>query len=247
MSGGLKWRSPLAFLFGEKTQWGECENAAIAEFVPGETEAAAQCAGVCDLSPLPRTGAIGECPKTPPINAVELAKDGALVCRLGGDEILILPAPDGTAASKILPAPRLIIPRRDSHCQIGVCGARAAEVLARLCAVLPPQFPALLQTRVADISAIIVPEPRIAAGSFYLLARQRLRRTLVGRRLSNRRKIRRRNPRAQTMAFPNEPAQKTAAQKKPPPPKPEPKNETVREKICKIFPVCGRFWNYNLI
>ncbi|MBE8158743.1 MAG: hypothetical protein HAW59_05075 [Betaproteobacteria bacterium] len=172
MSGGFQWRSPLAFAFDEQTQWGESENAAIAETVDGESETAARLAGVCDLSPLPRIGALGKCAKTPPINAAKIAADGAMVCRLGDAEILVLAAPGGGAvrAENFMPSPRMLVSRRDSHCLLGLGGARAAETLARLCAVPPPKFPALLQTRVAEISALVIPEPRIAVGAFYLLA-----------------------------------------------------------------------------
>lgn len=173
MSAKFLWRGPLAAAFCEKTQWKKCGDSAIAETVPGESAAAAKRAGVCDLSPLPRFGAAGECSDSaPPLNAAAISEDGGIVCRLGEDEILVLASPAGktAAAKQYMPAPRLLIPRRDSHCQIGVRGARAADVLARLCAAPPPEFPALLQTRAAETAALIIPEPRIAAGAFYILA-----------------------------------------------------------------------------
>lgn len=172
MKTTLQWRGPLAGVFDEQTQWSACADGEIAEVVSNETETAAQVAGVCDLSALPRVGALGECAKTPDINAAEIGKSGAMVCRLGESEILVLAAPGGgkARAEEFMPKPRLIIPRRDSHCFIGLGGARAREVLARLCAAPLPQFPELSQTRVAEIAAIVVPEPRAASSAFYLLA-----------------------------------------------------------------------------
>ncbi|MGI9305695.1 MAG: hypothetical protein ACR2P5_00140 [Gammaproteobacteria bacterium] len=173
MKKSLRRGALLASVLDGKTEWGECCGCPVAETIPGESEEMARLAGVCDLSPLPRTGAKGECAETaPPVNTAAINANGEMFCRLGADEILALSAPDGGAPEmgEIMPRPRITIPRRDSHCQIGLCGTRGAEVLARLCAVPPPQAPALLQTRFADIDGLIIPEPRMAAGAFYLLA-----------------------------------------------------------------------------
>lgn len=164
------WRSPLASIFAEDAQWTECGDSEIVESFAGES--ASPPAGVCDLSPLSRAGAKGECSAAaPPPNTSALMPDGALCCRLGADEVLLLATLSSAAIAvdkKIMPLPRVLIPRRDSYCQIGLCGAESTAVLARLCAVPPPLGNELLQTRVAEVSAIVVAEPRVA-GVFYLL------------------------------------------------------------------------------
>ncbi|MGI9297647.1 MAG: hypothetical protein ACR2QC_07095 [Gammaproteobacteria bacterium] len=165
-------RGALMSKFADDAQWTECDGCEVAESFAAESVSPP--AGVCDLSPLPRVGAKGECAAAaPPPNTFAAMPDGALCCRLGADEILILASPSGGRAEidkTIMPSPRVHIPRRDSHCQIGLCGAEAENVLARLCAVPPPRKNELLQTRVADISAIVVSESRAAGGAFYLLA-----------------------------------------------------------------------------
>ena len=155
----LEWQSPLAAAVEGATDNGDEERAARA--------------GVCDLSSLPREGAKGECAAAaPPINAAAIFGE-SLCCRLGGDEILAL-SQNGAAAElgECIPSPRTRIPRRDSHCQVGLCGAKAAEVLSELCAVpLPPPL-GVLQTRVAELSAIVVAvsSAKTDAAAFYLLA-----------------------------------------------------------------------------
>ena len=167
------WRGPLESAFAngaDGAEWADCGDSRIVESCASDSGSFST--GVCDLSPLPRTGAKGECAAAaPPPNTSAAFADGSLCCRLGADEILILASPDGAHANiseSVMPSPRLIIPRRDSHCQIGLYGAAAKSALARLCAVPPPCKNELLQTRVADVSAIVVCEPR-AAGAFYIL------------------------------------------------------------------------------
>lgn len=165
-------RGPLASEFAEDAQRKECDGCEIVESFAGESVSPP--VAVCDLSPLPRIGAKGECAAAAPLpNTYSVMPDGALCCRLGADEVLILSSPSGRGGGgidkKIMPAPRVHIPRRDSHCQIGLCGTESAAVLARLCAVPPPQKNELLQTRVADVSAIVVCESRAENGALYLL------------------------------------------------------------------------------
>lgn len=170
----LHWCSPLSSCFDDKAQWQPCGDATIVESTGAADESAMlEQAGFCDLSALPRLGAKGDCAKSaPPINTTALLDDGTMCCRLGADEVLLLAAADGSAPvlNSIMPTPRLLLPRRDSHCQIGLAGTRAKEVLARLCAVPPPASPALLQTRAAHLSVVIVAEPRGTKDAFYLLA-----------------------------------------------------------------------------
>ena len=170
MNDPLRWRSPLSSLFDSNAQWRQCGDADIVESTGATDEAAVlEQAGICDLSALPRCGARGDCSESaPPVNAAALMNDGTMCCRLDADEVLLLAATDGAAPvlAQIMPQPRLSLPRRDSHCQIGLAGSRAKEVLARLCALPPPLPPALLQTRISHLSTVIVAEPRPAATPF---------------------------------------------------------------------------------
>lgn len=165
------WSSPLEAEFADDAEWADCGDSRIAESFAAEPIAPP--VGVCDLSPLPRAGAKGECAAAAPMpNFAAPMPDGSLFCRLGADEVLILSPLSGAAANvdkTAMPSPRIFLPRRDSHCQIGLCGAAADAALSRLCAMPPPRDGALLQTRIADVSAIIVAESRAADGAFYLL------------------------------------------------------------------------------
>jgi hypothetical protein len=117
-------------------------------------------------------GAKGDTEKrVPNINHSAVMKTGSLCCRLSADEFLLLAAPDGTAPelSEVLPKPRLLLPRRDSHCCLGLCGWRAPEMLSLLCAVAPPEKDELLQTRVAEIGALVIRDARTDVPAFNLL------------------------------------------------------------------------------
>ncbi len=133
----------------------------------------AQKVGLCDLSPLSRIGGKGKITKNAPaVNTMEI-KDHLLFCRVGEDEAFVLSTNEDKAVlGDYLPQPRIHIPRRDSHCQIGLCGAHADEVLARLCSISPPQYPHLLQTRAADLSVLIIPAiaESNAQPAYYILA-----------------------------------------------------------------------------
>ena len=161
------WRSPLII---NAAEWADCGDAELPELL--EDEITATAAGICDLSALPRIGGKGECADNAPApNHAVVLPEGGMCCRLSDNEILLLSAADGKAASMehMMPSPRLLIPRRDSHCLFGLCGEQSAAVLARLCAIPPPKPPHLAQTIVADIGAIIVAEPH-TDNAFYLLA-----------------------------------------------------------------------------
>lgn len=173
------WRSPLESFFADganETQWADCGDSRIVESFSGETENPA--AGICDLSPFLRAGAKGAfADNAPPPNTFIITEtaeaENSLCCRLSADEVFVLAtSPDANAAipESVIPSPRILIPRRDSHCQIGLCGAAARAVLARLCAVPPPSENELLQTRVAEVSALVVCESRIKENAFYLLS-----------------------------------------------------------------------------
>ena len=126
----------------------------------------------CDLSPLLRTGIKFESTTTPlpPVNQTAVAAGGEILCRLGEDELLLLAAPDGQMNTKdTLPAASVEIPRRDGLCWIGLCGERANDLLARLCAAPPPVSPNLSQTVVADIGAILIPDGRTKTPTYHLL------------------------------------------------------------------------------
>ena len=162
-----KWRSPLATVFDADVTW--AKDVDIVESLADELQSPP--AGVCDLSALPRSGFKGDClDNAPPTNTSKADDNGVLCCRLSEDEVLLLSSSPGLKPATNMMTPRIDIARRDSHCQIGVCGERAAAVLSRLCAVPPPANHEIVQTRVAEVSAIIVAEPRAKDNTFYVLS-----------------------------------------------------------------------------
>lgn len=167
-----RWRSPLAATADPTAQWRTVGDADIVEEAGGEADA--RVLAWCDLSPLPRSGAKGVMQQPPPVNGVQLTPAGVLSCRLSEDEFLFLPAADATPRELAPPAPaltaRVWLPRRDSHCWLGLCGAGADEVLSLLCAVPPPLPGQLLQTRVANVSAILLCAPGACVPAYHLLA-----------------------------------------------------------------------------
>ena len=154
MSKSFIWQSPLTSI-------------ANADTPPADT---LKNVGLCDLSSLPRGGAKGDIKEnTLAINGVMDSNNG-LYCRLGKDELLTLASIKGVLPNikEIMPQPRLMLPRQDSHCQIGLCGSQATHILARVCALAAPPQHQLLQTRIADISAIIISVA--PTDIFYILA-----------------------------------------------------------------------------
>lgn len=172
MSGSdFRWRSPLSGVLDDSASWTEFKDSDIVQSFAKEPNSPP--AAICDLSPLMREGAKGECASAaPPVNFSRPETDGGLCCRLGEDELFILASANGEGGKireEDMPHPTVVIPRRDSHCQIGLCGEQASAVLARVCAVPPPQDHELAQTRVADVSAIIISDPRAKLPAFHIL------------------------------------------------------------------------------
>lgn len=181
----VRWRSPLEPSLAGAAEWLDRGDGHLAEVVDESDAARARHAGLCDLSPLPRLGARGAFAAPLEVNAVRFA-GGAACCRLSDEEAIVLadallPAARRRSAdaeadfdrlegalAAFMPAPRLHIPRRDSHCQIGLCGGQMEALLSRLCLLPPPASGEALQTRVADIDAIVVGDPR--ARAVHLLA-----------------------------------------------------------------------------
>ena len=165
----VRWQTPLVDIADAAAQWRDLGDTEIIEETGGKANA--EVLGWCDLSPLPRTGAKGRMKKqVPPINGVKTAASGALHCRLSEDEFLFLSAADGAPLDLSMMSARLWLPRRDSHCWLGLCGARADEVLSVLCAVLPPAAGELLQTQAAAVAAIIIHASATSCPAYHILA-----------------------------------------------------------------------------
>ena len=158
-------RSPLVNVFDTGATWSQ--ELDIVESLSGELESPT--AGICDLSALPRSGAKGSFDNAPSPNTYKIDDTGGLYCRLSEDEVLILSSPNGRL-SKVPETSRVHIPRQDSHCQIGISGRHATGVLSRLCAVESPKENVILQTRVAEVSAIVINESRAKDGAYYILS-----------------------------------------------------------------------------
>ncbi len=162
---------------------------------PAREAAAARRLGLADLSPLPRAGFKGaggadwlagqgvavpeEC------NEARRQADGALVARLGPNEVLLLGGLDGSgalmarlaqawAAETPGPPRGYPVPRQDSHAWFLVTGEHAAAMFAKLCAVdLRPEHFAkgrIAQTSVAQISAIVLRDDLAGVPAYHLLA-----------------------------------------------------------------------------
>lgn len=152
--------------------------------------------GLSDLSPLRRCGFKGagavEWLSTQGLsvpeasNRAEVQYDGSVAARLGPGEVLILGdlrqqgdlagrlEQDWQGMDKVADAPHgYPVPRRDSHAWFYLTGSRAAEALAKLCAVdlRPNRFGPLqiAQTSVARISAIVLRQDCGAVLGYHLL------------------------------------------------------------------------------
>lgn len=163
---------------------GDC---AVAQRLPGGSEAPL---ALVDLSPLPRVGVKGPRARAwlaeyewpvPQVNNTAARHDsGALVLRLGDNELLILcdPCADDTAVRGLEGAipggGAWHVPRRDSYCWFGLDGAAAVDCLAKLCGVdlRPRAFDPgrIAQTSVARLNAIVCRDPAAAGARFHLLA-----------------------------------------------------------------------------
>ncbi len=168
----------------EFVERGDC---AVAQRVPGGAEAPL---GLIDLSPLVRTGVKGpaaraylegrDWPVPEANNDAARHASGALVLRLGDNELVILsdPRADDAAVRELeaaIPgAGAWHVPRRDANCWFLLHGEPAVDCLAKLCGVdlRAPAFPPgrIAQTSVARLNAIVCRDPAMAAPAFHLLA-----------------------------------------------------------------------------
>lgn len=168
----------------EFVERGDC---AVASRIPDDDELPL---ALIDLSPLMRTGIKGPRARAylgerewpvPEANNTAVRNDaGALVLRLGDNELLVLSGPnddDGPVReleAGIPGAGAWHVPRRDGHCWFLLHGDPAVDCLAKLCGVdlRPPAFEpgAIAQTSVARLNAIVCRDPAIAKPAFHLLA-----------------------------------------------------------------------------
>lgn len=180
-------------------QFAEINGAAIAQVFgddAAEIEQARQL-GLCDLSPLPRTGFKGSgaaewlatqgVAVPAAVNSATKVVDGALIARIGANDLMVL---SDLAGQSTLPA-RLVeawtsesmppatprgfpVPRQDGFCWLAVTGKHADAMLAKLCSVdLRPhkfQMGAIAQTSVARLSAVVIRNDRNATLAYYLFA-----------------------------------------------------------------------------
>lgn len=167
----------------EFVERGDC---VVASRIPGDDELPL---ALVDLSPLMRTGVKGpkareyvagrDWPVPGVNNTTARHTSGALVLRLGDNELLVLsdPRTDDAAVRELEAAiPGAGVwhaPRRDSHCWFLLRGETAVDCLAKLCGVnlrdaaFPPG--SIAQTSVARLNAIVCRDPG-GAPAFHLLA-----------------------------------------------------------------------------
>lgn len=167
----------------EFVERGDC---VVAGRIPGDDELPL---ALIDLSPLMRTGVKGpkareyvtgqDWPVPEANNTAARHASGALVLRLGDNELLILadPRTDDAAVRELetaMPgAGAWHAPRRDSHCWFLLRGEPTVDCLAKLCGVdlrraaFPPG--SIAQTSVARLNAIVCRDPGDTT-AFHLLA-----------------------------------------------------------------------------
>ena len=175
-------------------RFGEVAGAAMAlDFGDPEAERRAlEVLGLCDLSPLPRTGFKGPealdwlrangAGALEHDNRAEMLEDGALAARLAPTEALIIGDPEAggdlcgrlDAAHEATPrAGCHKVMRRDASFHFLLGGSRAADAMATLCAVDlgSRAFPAgsVAQTSVARMSMIVIAVALGEAPGFHLL------------------------------------------------------------------------------
>jgi sarcosine oxidase subunit gamma len=149
--------------------------------------------GLCDLSPLPRTGFKGWASAAwlerqglsigPESNRAYSQADRTLVARLSPGEILVLSPVAGDASSvrRLESAWSMdaadgcyLVPRADSHAWFLVTGNEAAAMFAKICGVdlRPHRFAdmAIAQTSVARLSAIVIRTDLAGTPGYHLLA-----------------------------------------------------------------------------
>lgn len=192
-----------SFVYRKLTQLGaqfaELNGAATAQTfgnTAAEIEQARQLA-LCDLSPLPRTGFKGPgaadwlasqgVAVPPAVNRATQQADGALVARIGTNDLMVL---GDLSGQSMLPA-RLVeawrkepvppdaprgfpVPRQDGFCWLAITGKHADALLAKLCGVdLRPhkfQVGEIAQTSVARLSAVVIRNDLNATLAYYLFA-----------------------------------------------------------------------------
>lgn len=179
-------------------QFAECNDAAVAISFCEETGevAAGRELGLADLSPLCRIGfkgagaadwLAGQGLTVPPVNRALRQSDGALVVRLGANDIMIVGDLDHQTQTpqRLLQAwsdggvppkePRgFPMPRQEGFCWYALTGAHAAKVMAKLCGVdlRPHKFAdgEVAQTSVARLSAVVVRNDLQNVLAYYLYA-----------------------------------------------------------------------------
>ena len=172
--------------------WTEVNGFACpANYGGGQDEAAgAAVLGIADLTALPRAGykgwdmagwarGLGVALAEP--NRARVQDDGALACRLSDGELLVLAADDGATATverlagawSMDGASCFPVPREDTNARIAVTGARAPELMAKMCGVdlRGHRFAnlAIAQTSVARMNAIAVRNDRGATWALDLV------------------------------------------------------------------------------
>lgn len=194
--GSLPRRSPLYRLHtAAGASFRQVEDNAVPYLMVSLQEdiAVARQLGLVDLCGLAKTGMKGpdapgwleqkgfQLPAQP--NLALLQPGGVLVGRLSFDEFLLLGDLQGQSTdfvgledsrsqdsvTQIYP-----VPRRDSHCWLGVVGIQASQMLAKLCAVdlRSEQFTEFMiaQTIIADINVIVIRRDLGQTPCLYLLA-----------------------------------------------------------------------------
>ncbi|MGQ0658146.1 MAG: hypothetical protein ACT4NU_08650 [Chromatiales bacterium] len=180
-------------------QFAEMNGAAIAQAFgnsAAETEQARKLA-LCDLSPLAHSGLKGPgaaewlatqgVAVPPAVNRATQQTDGALVARIGTNDLMVLSDLSGQSTlparldeawmTEPVPpdAPRgFPVPRQDGFCWFAVTGKHADAMLAKLCGVdLRPhkfQVGEIAQTSVARLSAVVIRNDLNATLAYYLFA-----------------------------------------------------------------------------
>ena len=177
--------------------WAESSDTAVAVSMPGTARRMTNLF-MADLSALPRLGfkgrgtitamkARGVTVEAEP-NKAFAQPDGGLCLVLAASEVILLADPlaadtkrDATALDAMLASWKLEdeeqtypLLRHDSHAWLAVGGTKAAEMLAKMCAIdlAPHKFPnfSIAQTSVAKVSAIVTRADIGSTLTFHLLA-----------------------------------------------------------------------------
>lgn len=189
----IKRRSPLYRRHTERGAEFETQGDALLVRHYAEPAAEIQLAshlGLVDLSTLPRIGFKGAgapqwagsqglaLPELP--NNSVIQSDGALVCKLSQQELLMLPDLAGNSSLieslglQPLGAQTYQLPRADSHSWLAVSGTLAAEMFSKICGVdlRTHKFAQgqIAQTSLAKINAVILRHDLAETPGFYVLS-----------------------------------------------------------------------------